>query len=384
MTSPFQKSPTQKPAGQNSTPPSPAPPLATTQASAVPQLTDRQHFVFGYKSSSGEDRAFAFRQSPQDTWFVRYGRCLRPPGGFREECLRTARRIAELANAPIHVMFSGGADSEVALRSFHEAGVPVRAAILRFQNDLNLHDIAWAVNTCESLGIAYDFYHLDLLKFWESEALAYAEATTCLSPQLLPTMWLADQIPGYCVMGSGENYIVKRRPNLPEGDEYHPSLWDLYEKEKIASWYRHFIVRGRNACPGFFQFTPELMLSWLLDPQAQALWKDQCYRRLDSMSSKLAIYQTHFGIQSRPKYTGYERVADAEVRLRDELARRLPPARQIYKTPVPTLIQQLRPDPDRPHPASRIAGFRNSPWDRDFDPRELPPGFTHTPSAQDV
>ncbi len=365
------------------------PPSATVESRAthrpVPQLSDRQHFVFGYVSPSGEERPFGFRESPQDTWFVRYGRCERPPGSFREECLRTAKRVAEAAGsaACLHVMFSGGADSEVALRSFHEAGVPVRAAILRFQNDLNLHDIAWAVNTCETLGIPYDFYHLDLLKFWQSEAWSYAEATTCLSPQLLPTMWLADQIPGYCIMGSGENYIVKRRPNLPESDEYHPSLWDLYEKEKIASWYRHFIVRGREACPGFFQFTPEIMLSWLMDPQAQALWKDQCYRRLDSMSSKLAIYQTHFGLQSRPKYTGYERVAEAETRLREELARRLPPAQQIFKTPVPTLIQQLRSDPDRPHLASRLAGFKNSPWDSDFDPRELPPGFTHTPSAQE-
>ena len=367
----------------------------------IPLLSDRQHFVFGYKSTAGDERPFGFRRSPQDTWFVRYGRCQRPPGSFREECLRTARRIAELNQIPLstplahrgalqgsgkdlHVMFSGGADSEVALRSFREAGIPVRAAILRFNNDLNLHDIAWAVNTCESLEVPYDFYDLDLLKFWQQDAIAYAEATTCLSPQLLPTMWLADQIPGYCIMGSGENYIVKRRPHIPESDDYHLSLWDLYEKEKIASWYRHFIVRGRDACPGFFQFTPEIMLAWLFDPQAQALWKDQCFRRLDSMSSKLAIYQTHFGIQARPKYTGYERVAEAESRLREELARRLPPAHQIFKTPVPTLIHQLRHDPERPHPASRLAGFRNSPWDADFDPRELPPGFTHTPSAQEL
>lgn len=303
------------------------------------QLTRGQHFLFGYVPAGAPPANFESlrkRQADSDEWFVQYGRAVRVPMSFRLECLEAAREIAAHAGPlPITVLFSGGMDSEVALRSFVEAGVPVRAAILRFKDDFNLHDYSWAILACENLGVEYRIYDLDLLAFWNGAAAAeYAERTHCVSPQLLPTMWLADQVEGFPVLGSGENYLVKKNES-----------WVLLEKERIASWYRHFLFQNRPACPGFFQWSPELMLAWLVDPLAIDLWQNRRPLEDDSKVVKIRIYQQHFNVLPRLKYTGFEKVRDAESSVRAVLSARHNKSDQIFETPIPDLIAGLSPFP---------------------------------------
>lgn len=305
------------------------------------ELTHKNHFQFGYNGNP-----FVFRQADADKWFVRYGKSERPVLNFRQECVETARLIGAKVRQPIWVLFSGGSDSEVALRSFVEAQVSVQAAILRFKNDLNVHDISYAVIACEKLGVPYRLFELDLLQFWENRALDYARPVYCMSPQLLTTMYLADQVDGYPVLGSGECLLVKRIPDgyVPGVSPYERSWWDLYEKEKIASWYRHFMVQDREACPGFFQYTPEIILSYLLDPFVQDLVHDRIVGKLCTASSKLKIYQQHFPLLDRPKYTGFEKVQEHDARVRAFLTSQFPAANQTVKTPVAELIQSLAPE----------------------------------------
>lgn len=320
----------------------------------IPTLTHRQHFEFGYERE-GRFRPFTARQSSSDLWTVRYGRSERMPLSFRSECGETARIIRRNTDQPIVVLFSGGVDSEVALRSFVESGIEVSVAILRFANDLNVHDYSWAVTVCELLKVPYKFYELNLSDFWQSAALDYAKDTQCVSPQLLSTMWLIDQIEGYCVLGSGEHYLAKRPlPNqtITESN-YLRSHWDLIEKEKIAAWYRHFLVRGRDGCPGFFQYTPEIMLSWLVDPLAIELWNDRIVGKLDSVSTKLRFYRQHFDLRVRPKYSGFERVPDRDLDIRKHLYDLFPDSDWAYSTPVVQLLKDLSPEPER-YPSKEI------------------------------
>ncbi len=214
---------------------------------------------------------------------------------------------------------------------------------MRFKNDLNIHDISWAVIACEQLKVPYRFYDLDLLRFWDDEAWEYANPTYCISPQLLSTMWLVDQIDGYPVMGSGECLFVKHvDPNyVPGVSPYVKSDWFLWEKEKIAAWYRHFIVRNRNGCPGFFQYTPELIYSYLSDPFVQTLIGDQIHGKLSTETSKLKIYQQHFSLFSRPKYSGYEKVQIQDAQVRAKLVQAFPGTNQIFKTSCTELIKNL-------------------------------------------
>lgn len=305
----------------------------------IPILTESNHFKFGYDQST-----FSFRTSPTQEWFVEYGACQHEPLDFRNECIRTAQKIRQSTKDPIHIMFSGGVDSEVVLRSFVAAKIDVTAAILRFKNDLNIHDISWAVITCENLNIPYRFYDLDILDFWKNRALEYAEPTYCVTPQLISTMWLVDQIEGYPVMGSAECLFVKEVPTdyRPGISPYEKSEWSLWEKEKIAAWYRHFIVRAREGCPGFYQYTPEIMLSYINDPIVQDLINDRIVGKLSTESSKLRIYQQHFDLISRPKYTGFEKLQSEDAFYRDQLKKTFPNCDQIYKTKIRDLEKMLQ------------------------------------------
>lgn len=304
------------------------------------QLSYRNHFQYGYNGIP-----FIFRKAPHDQWFVKYGACQRSPGTFKEECLETARIIRGQTNKDLYILFSGGIDSEVVLRSFVEADIKVRAAIMRFQEDLNKHDIDWAVEACNELGVSYEFYDLELLKFWSSECYQYSEKTYCVSPQLLPTMWLADQIPGYAIMGSGECYL--ERVDAPHSKDpipltYYDEAWELFEREKIASWYRHFMIREESACPGFFQYTPEIMLAYLVDPYVSRLCTNKIVGKYTTADSKFRVYQRHFPkLKNRPKYTGYEKVQPQDAVLRRALMERYPYANQIYKSEYKSLIKAL-------------------------------------------
>lgn len=301
-------------------------------------LSANNHFKFGY-----DDVWFEFRKNTKQKWIVDYGKCRRHTENFHFECLNTAREIQENSQQKITVLFSGGVDSEVALQSFVLAGIPVTATILRFKNDLNIHDMSYAIVTCEKLGVKYKIVDLDILKFWENQLLEYADPTYCISPQLLSTMWLADQVDEYPVLGSGECLLVKDYDDTYEAgvSPYLHSEWSLWEKEKIAAWYRHFIVKKRNACPGFFQYTPEIILSYLRDPFVHKLTQSQIVGKLSTASSKLAIYQQHFQLVDRPKYSGFEKIETQDAYFRKILVDRFPGTNEIFKTPVSELKQKM-------------------------------------------
>lgn len=111
-------------------------------------LSHQNHFKFGY-----DHNWFGFRTSIDQKWNVEYGRCQNTPGSFYQECLNTARIIQQNAQQKMTILFSGGVDSEVTLQSFVLAQIPITATILRFKNDLNVHDISYAVIACEKLGV---------------------------------------------------------------------------------------------------------------------------------------------------------------------------------------------------------------------------------------
>lgn len=291
-----------------------------TTSIPVPQLSYQNHFQFGY-----DDQPFLFRTRSQQKWWVSYGRCLQEPLSFYEECKKSAQTIASLTRQKLWILFSGGVDSEVVLRSFVLSGIPVHVAIARFKHDLNLHDIAWAVSACEELQVPYQFFDLDLLNFWQTRAHYFAEISQCISPQLVVIMWLSDQINGYPIIGSGENLFVRE-------DQGEGVKWLLYEKERIASWYRFFLARGRDACPGFFQFRPELMLSHLQDPLVNQLVNNKIPMVHSSQEIKLQIYRQHFSLKPRPKYTGFEKVQSQDAILRSQLKQMFPDSDEIYKT----------------------------------------------------
>jgi Asparagine synthase len=268
------------------------------------EYTKQNHFTFGYNN-----RPFTDRQSPDDQWTVSYGSVDREPGTFREETVQAAKMIRESTDLPLYVLLSGGCDSEVVLRAFHEARIPVRVVIAEFKNRLNIHDVSYAHIVVHKLQLPCQVIEIDIEKFFEQEAFDYADRTMCANGAMLLLHWLMDQIDGFPIIGSGECYLEKqgREPESP---------WAMLEKERIAALYRHLMIAERPGVAGFFQYTPELMLSFLREPIVRDLCTNQGeypWRTTLPIKNEV-LYQHYPELLPRDKYTGYELVRGPQVR----------------------------------------------------------------------
>ena len=305
------------------------------------QLTKDNHFKFGY-----DYIWYRPRQSDDDRWMTSYGACERPAKDFKAECHATAALLWDTRQTPLTLLFSGGANLEVVLLAFHAQGIPLKVAICQFSDNLNIHDVGYAVVCCEQLGIKYDLIPLDVRKFFEAEIYRYAEASQSRIPQVCPTMWLADQVDGVPILGSGECHLVKRVPRFyVDGvSPYTATPWNLWEREAIAAWYRHFLVPGkeRMAVPGFFQYTPEIMLAFLQEQRVVDLVNDRVIGKRSTVSSKFGIYRKYWPqLAPRKKYNGFERM-DAEIaRAGAELRTRWLGHASNYQTEYNDLIDML-------------------------------------------
>jgi hypothetical protein len=308
--------------------------------------THDNHFAFGYEFLGNH---YWMRPTASDakgaTFAVGYGRCQYEPTNFKTECYRAARLIHESSDEIANIMFSGGNESEIVVRSFFDQQIPFKVSILKFKQNLNLHDISFAVVFCEQRKIPYRIFELDIKDFWDDEIYEYAERTQCPTPQLPSAMWLADQIDGLPVMGSGEPYIAKIIPDdyVPGESLYEPSEWQFQEKERIQAWYRHFLIQERPAVPGFFQYTPELMYSFLSSPIVRELVNNERHGKLSSVSTKGETYRLWFAdMIPRPKFSGFERVMDWEVIVRESLTEKYGQYDRVVSVEYHKFLDNLR------------------------------------------
>jgi hypothetical protein len=256
------------------------------------EYTKDNHFKFGYEGKGW----FMNRQSKQEKFTCTYGRASEILD-FREANLRAARYINTIATDDISIMMSGGADSEIAAWAMLDAGVPFRAAIMRFIGGENTHDIEWAERFCNRHNIRKRYYDLDVRRFITTpqfEGIVKSYQTTC---ERATTLWLASQIPDFAVLGQGEPVILK---NLG-------TFW-FQEKERICSWNKYWILNDKPGIPGFHQFTPEQILSVFLDDMTVDMIQGTSHFWINDRF-KHDFYQKHYpDFEKRNKYSGWEKL----------------------------------------------------------------------------
>tara|TARA_B100002019_G_C21202626_1_gene564870 strand:- start:176 stop:1144 length:969 start_codon:yes stop_codon:yes gene_type:complete len=317
------------------------------------QFTHNNHFKWGYNK-----RWFTERVKQQDRFTVLFGACEREPMSFKEECYDVARKIdnyAYMQGTSIELMFSGGSESEVMLRSFIDQDIKVNVNIMTYDPHLNLHDIAHAVVFCETNNIDYVLHEVPIMQWLHEEGLKYASISKSISPRILPHMLLMERLAdGIPVMGMGECYLahgnLKQYYDLVDGkvmrnekDDFEPAPWYLYEREKINSWYRFAVKQNIKCIPGFFQYTPEIVLSFLEEDITKQLVNNEVYGKLSNVSTKTQIYNKHFpGILQKKKYDGFEQLNKMDEQLRPTLQQEYGMYSHEVKIEYNELVKQLK------------------------------------------
>lgn len=314
------------------------------------EYTLKNHFRFGYDTN----RWFCNRERPEDQFTAQFGRAEKKISSWREANIQACKAIRRHFDGPLWVLFSGGTDSEICIRSFFEAQIPIRVATLKFKNNLNTHDLQYVEKLKKQLGLDVTYFELDILDFFNSkEMYDIVDAIECVSPILACHLWLADQLDGVPIIAQGEPYLKKDIPsNYIAGESpYEKSPWRLVESERLCSLYKHFIFKNRPAVPGFFQYTPEQFYSYLTGNKILTdLVEDRVIGKLGTRTSKNDMaYQFYPEVEPRQKFTGFEYVENLHNLKRAELARRFPNSDQNYLIEYHELVRALAPFSEAQH-----------------------------------
>lgn len=274
------------------------------------------------------------RQLPSDRFELSYGPCRQEPRSFHEECLRAARLIGEAAGAePISLMLSGGIDSEVMCRAFLEADVPFQAYSMRYQKPI-LADAFHAQDFCKQQGISLQWLDFDENHFLETELNRLAQEFKIHQPFAAFDIQRIKSVPGYFVFGAGDLVLEQKNGAITSYELGSFSLPRVYQ-----------IKHNRRGCYQFFQYTPELMLSFLLEPIMQH-WLALAPRvgLENSRYWKTCLFRSIWpDITPRQKQTGYERFSVQYLQKEKELQTLYMYEQDQLAIPLNELLLQLDP-----------------------------------------
>lgn len=371
-------------------------------------LSSKEHILapayrWGY-ARNGRWETFARREFSEDQFFCEFGPCGRAPLDFRNECIETAKRIRDETDLPIWVLASGGMDSEIVIRAFHAAGIPVRVAINLYKRNLNLHDVSFAIATCESLHVKYRIFNdIDLEEFYCSDqCYEYSKIAQTITVPLVPLVGLLERLDGFTISGTGTLDFFRRSHYVPDRIQHdvmlesrhrrlrdigglrndgfgrllerlgepatirryrylcywqseesfrgHPELsdesaWDLWTKEGWHfPWYKARQYYGKEGT-AFYRHTPELALAFVRDPEMQTIFKDQTASVNTSEEYKYRVYRRAWPeLMPRKKHNGLE-LMPPRLRwiLQDCLIDRQPHVNAIHRYPYRRLLEDLQP-----------------------------------------
>jgi len=282
-------------------------------------ISHKDHYTYDYDDQS---------------YIVKIGKSS-PPQSFKTEAINTAKQIYQNAgNQPIMISLSGGIDSEFICNSFLEAKIPFSVIHAKFKNNLNEYDTRYVKKFCNKHDIKNYIFEIDIEQFFENKMFEYADLTTCSSPQFPVHMHLWDSFDGFIVAGHGDPIFLR---DVNTSDFY----FQIQEKED--SVFRYFVEKNRQGCPGFYVYRPEMLLSYLLEPEIMKLFLfGKNAKLLNQKGQKERIYHKCFDLEKRLEATGFELMNDLDQKYRNMLSKKY--ANRQYKVSIGKLIDMLWPE----------------------------------------
>jgi hypothetical protein len=218
---------------------------------------------------------------------------------YQESC-RAAEELYDLKQGPLHILYSGGIDSEYCLSVFLSLGMDVTPVIVKLNAGYNDYDTAWAFKFCESKNITPKVIDIDFDHFLNSGKLYDITVEIgCSTYGRAPIAYAAGLLDGTVILGDGEPYI---RLNS------ETETWNLEIDEHDFSVYNYFKKYGIHGTTHFNRWTPEMFVSFMRDPRMAELANNQHPGKLSSNTSRYIIYNRHsnFDLKERHKFHGFE------------------------------------------------------------------------------
>lgn len=232
------------------------------------------------------------------TWCVEIDAPPGPVNSYFEETKIACEMLWANKTSPLQLCYSGGLDSEFVLSVLLHLGMEVEVFIMNTQ--YNYHETKYAYKFCETKNITPTVVDLDYDWFVESgRLLEIAESMKCAQWQIAANMWLTTQMTGTIITGNDPPHMKLNKQN---------NMWYLDEEEVIHSQFNFWRQHSLEGTPFLLSYTPEQMLSFLLDPTMEKLANHGFPGKLGTNSTKVYVFNrdSNFNLEQRVKQSGYE------------------------------------------------------------------------------
>lgn len=234
-----------------------------------------------------------------------YGQLTRIPGSFKYELERTASSTLDhYPGLRPTIFFSGGVDSELILRSYVNIGADPKVFIIRYESDINIYDVSYAVTICSILNLSYTIIDFNLGKFFENDAEQFADESQIDRPRMLPSLKYADFSDGLSIVGHSDMSWARPTNNYNIKEE-----WECHDYESDIGCDKYNRLHNRPAIYQWWRWSPELVYSFTQLDWFKRLTNDEYIGKLGINSTKIYGYREAFpDLISRKKHTGFEKV----------------------------------------------------------------------------
>lgn len=284
-------------------------------------FTHNNHLKFGWG-----DGLYNFDNKDQQFW-LKFEPAQYMPTSFKDECIRAARLIGESTQKKILLGLSGGVDSEVAARSFLDAGVDFEVAtinIIHRGQIVNTHDTVYADSFAKKYGIVRNPVDIDFddvvarlqqIRATRNPAEPYYKVSL---PFLCHNLMFEQFCENYyCVTGAGDLTINPARRYKQTGNiQYGLNSVSSPMVSSVAPY--ELAARRGVGVTRFFCYTSEIVLSWLTNPDIshwikyeKALMGDHCWMNIHAAKS-FVMYKFWPDMEIRSKLGGWENIPQYE------------------------------------------------------------------------
>lgn len=308
-----------------------------------------ENFSYGY-----DEGKYNLRVSHESVFKCFYKEARYIPISFKDECIKVCEKISDYSisqNKLPMVLLSGGADSEVVVRSFLDAGRNFLAVTNRFKNRLNQHEIDYVIDFQKKYNFNLEFIDIDVEKWLLSEeASDMAYISKCIVPEMLPTMKLMEYVytfmGGIPVLGNGDLYVSKDIDFYTRIEHNRVTyVWNYIEFEYILAWMRYAVQKEIIGAINFFQYTPEIVLSMGLHSRMTNLFSQTNTGKQSSRSTKYLVYKDYWDdLVIRPKYHGGEKILNICDYLRKVKLIQYRDYSSKWKLPINNFLENLKTD----------------------------------------
>lgn len=252
-------------------------------------------------------REYGYRETIYDKYQVSVGKVdieRYTSSSWVEEQYRTAHLVRHNLGKDLVVMFSGGTDSEIVLRSFKHIGITPRVIFIKFKDDYNIQDLHTGLAVARDIGVDVEIIDFDIIDFYKSgQAFEFASQIHCRQMAYLSVYHHILKLGAPAVMG-GE-LLLRRHVRLDSAGKWYY----CFRENEDASAMRFSIKYNIPLVNEWFSYTPEMIAYYLGHQVTQSLIHNRFNCKLSSVSTKnMALKSFMPSVLDKKKTHGFEKL----------------------------------------------------------------------------